>query len=133
VKVKTEGVRAVTIKDWTDNAPIYVRDFLEHPNACQGFVKEGKLVSCAPSPDRYLGSEGPDFALIRGVWTDSSYRGNGLATSSMKALCLELFDEVNVEKIFLRVEERNPAAIRIYEKLGFQTAGKWLGSQCYFI
>ena len=132
VKVKTEDVRALTLKDWTENAPTYVKDFLELPIACQGFVKDGNLVSCAPSPDRYLGREGPDFALIRGVWTDPSYRGNGMATSSMKALCIELFDEVKVEKIFLRVEERNPAAIRIYEKLGFQIAGKWLGSQCYF-
>ena len=132
LNIKTEGVRALTLKDWMENAPTYVKNFLEQPIPCNGFVQDGKLVSCAPSPDQYLGSKALKFALIRGVWTDPSYRGKGLTTSSMNTLCLKLFDEIKVEKIFLRVEERNPAAIRIYKKFGFQIAGKWWGSQCYF-
>lgn len=132
LNIKTEGVRALTLEDWTDNAPIYVKNFLEQFSSCFGLIKEGKLVSCAPSPNVYLGNEALKCAIIRSVWTDSNYRGNGLATSSMNALCLELFDELKVEKIYLRVEERNPAAIRIYKKLGFQIVGKWWGSQCQF-
>ena len=132
LNIEVEDVRALTLEDWTVNAPIYVKSFLEQLSSCFGLLQEGKLVSCAPSPNIYLGNEAPKCAIIRGVWTDPNYRGNGLATSSMNALCLELFDELTVEKIYLRVEEWNPAAIRIYKKLGFQIAGKWFGSQCYF-
>ena len=129
---KAEGECALESSDWTNNAPEYARAFLEESSLCHGFVIKGKMVSCAHAPNLYLGNEAPKFAIIRGVWTDPSYRGAGLATSSMNALCLELFDEVKVDEIFLRVEERNTAAIRIYKKLGFQMVGKWWGSQCYF-
>jgi GNAT superfamily N-acetyltransferase len=132
LNIKMEGVRALALEDWTNNAPTYVKNFLEQLSTCYGFVQDGKLVSCTPSPNIYLGNEAPKCAIIRGVWTDPNYRGNGLATSSMNALCLELFDTLKVEQIYLRVEERNPAAIRIYKKLGFHMAGNWWGSQCLF-
>ena len=127
-----EGARVLELSDWTDNAPEYARTFLEESSTCLGFVVKGKLVSCAHAPNIYLGNEALKFAIIRGVWTDPSHRGKDFATSSMNALCRALFDEVKVDEIFLRVEERNPAAIKIYKKLGFRVTGKWLGSQCQF-
>jgi len=132
ISIKTKDAGKLTLKDWTANAPEYARVFLEESSLCHGFVQKGRLVSCAHVPNIYLGKEALKFAIIRGVWTDPHYRGKGLATSSMHELCLELFDEIKVDEIFLRVEERNPAAIRIYEKLGFRVTGKWWGSQCYF-
>ncbi|NVM04927.1 MAG: GNAT family N-acetyltransferase [Candidatus Helarchaeota archaeon] len=132
LKILIEGVREITLEDWTNNAPIEIKTFLEQSTICYGLVQDGKLVSCAPSPELYLGENAPKFAIIRGVWTDPNFRRKGLATSSMKKLCLKLFDEVKVENIYLWVEERNPTAINIYKKLGFRVAGKWWGSQCYF-
>ncbi len=131
-KIKNEGIREITLKDWTDNAPIDVKNFLEQSVTCFGSVQDNKLISCAPSPDLYLGNEAQKFAIIRGVWTDPQHRRKGLASASMKKLCLKLIDEIKVENIYLFVEERNPTAINIYKKLGFQATGKWWSSQCYF-
>ncbi|MFW9995354.1 MAG: GNAT family N-acetyltransferase [Candidatus Odinarchaeota archaeon] len=125
-------VKRLTIDDWTANAPDYVKSFLEESYFIYGVEMDNKLVACAPAPFVYLGEVVPKFAVIRGVWTDPAYRGQNLSTTVMKKLCTELFNEHGLERICLFVEERNPAALRVYEKLGFQTKGNWFVSLCYF-
>ncbi|MFX1453094.1 MAG: GNAT family N-acetyltransferase, partial [Promethearchaeota archaeon] len=132
LKISSENTHLITSDDWTNNAPLAVRDLLEQSKISYGLIHGGKLVSCVPSPNLYRGKDASKFAIIRGVWTDPAFRRKGLATSAMKKLCIKLFDRMNVEKIYLWVEERNPTAIGIYKKLGFSIKGKWWGSQCYF-
>lgn len=61
-----------------------------------------------------------EFGIFIG---EESARGKGVGTKSA-ALILEYgFNELNLEKVFLRVYKDNPGAIRSYEKAGFKRTG----------
>ena len=51
---------------------------------------------------------------------EESARGKGVGTKSAKLILKYAFEELNLEKIFLRVFEDNPGAVRSYEKAGFK-------------
>ena len=53
----------------------------------------------------------------RGVW------GQGLGTEACALLVAFAFDDLNLGRIWLRVLDSNPRAIRVYEKLGFVVEG----------
>ena len=68
------------------------------------------------------GRDFPDIAVMGGVATAEAYRGQGLASAVVGALC-ERFDFAGGRLLFLGTS--NPAARRIYERLGFrQVAGQ---------
>lgn len=63
------------------------------------------------------GREFPDIAVMGGVATDEAYRGQGLASAVVGAVC-ERFDSAGGRLLCLGTS--NPAARRIYERLGFR-------------
>lgn len=54
---------------------------------------------------------------------DEKYRGRGYGTDAMNLLCDFAFSEMNLHKLKLSVFDFNQAAIRCYEKCGFQREG----------
>ncbi|HEX9989119.1 MAG TPA: GNAT family N-acetyltransferase [Chloroflexia bacterium] len=81
---------------------------------------EGKVLSAALSS-----AEGGGSAMLGGVATLHEHRGKGLSTLCVGALCDHLFRKgLGSVSLFYLVE--NHTAGRVYEKLGFQDAGKWL-------
>lgn len=55
---------------------------------------------------------------------DRNYWNKGYGTDAMKLLLKHGFETLNLNRIFLRVYEDNPRAIRCYEKVGFQHEGR---------
>ncbi|MEO5951052.1 MAG: GNAT family N-acetyltransferase, partial [Chloroflexia bacterium] len=82
--------------------------------------REGTVVSAAQSS-----AEGGGAAMLGGVATLDAYRGIGLSTRCVGALCEGLF-EAGLESISLFYLKDNTPAERVYEKLGFVPAGEWL-------
>lgn len=66
----------------------------------------------------------PHAALIGGVYTIPAARGMGHATACVAALCRHLLG--TVETIALTAEPGNPAAYRMYMRIGFTKAGDWI-------
>ncbi len=75
---------------------------------------------------------GPEGALLEGVFTPKDLRGQGIATRAVWTLCKDLLSEDKAEDgklvreavpfIALHVDEKNKAARRAYEKVGYQHA-----------
>lgn len=59
-------------------------------------------------------------AVLGNVTTHPDYRGRGLGTGACAKLCQVLHDE-GIVHIGLNVRSDNAGAIRIYERLGFET------------
>jgi len=81
-----------------------------------GIFKGDKLVSFAASPDIL-----EDLAIIRGVYTELSERNKGYSTSVCSALVEKLLKQG--KEVFLYVSRDNPAAIKVYKKIGFSETG----------
>lgn len=47
--------------------------------------------------------------------------GKGYGTEACKLICRHCFDRFGFHKIFLRTEEQNKGAVRMFEKAGFKT------------
>lgn len=58
---------------------------------------------------------------LQGVWTDPEFRGQGRGTSAMAEVCRRLLQETAAVTLF--VNDFNQAAIRVYEKVGFERIG----------
>jgi ribosomal protein S18 acetylase RimI-like enzyme len=54
------------------------------------------------------------------MYVKPAYRGRHIGLSLVKALADEAFDLPNIDKLVLGVREENKAAIRVYERAGFQ-------------
>jgi GNAT superfamily N-acetyltransferase len=70
-------------------------------------------------------AEGGNGAMLGGVATLDKYRGKGLSALCVGALCAYLFGS-GLESISLFYLQHNDPAGRVYDKLGFTTAGEWL-------
>lgn len=66
-------------------------------------------------------AENPYSAMIVGVGTHQTYRGQGLASHLLNILCQELLDEGKRLCLFYD----NPEAGTIYKRLGFRDIGMW--------
>ncbi|MBI3240817.1 MAG: GNAT family N-acetyltransferase [Chloroflexi bacterium] len=55
---------------------------------------------------------------------DKQFWNKGYGTDATRTLTGFGFDELNLERIFLRVFDTNPRAIRCYEKVGFKHEGR---------
>ena len=82
-----------------------------------GAFEDGKMVSTARTS-----ASNSESAMITGVATLKEYRGKGLATETVTALCREAFGE---GKKFLCLFYDNPAAGRIYNRIGFRETGQY--------
>ncbi|MBN2381952.1 GNAT family N-acetyltransferase [bacterium] len=100
-------------KDSTDS-------FLQNLESGTGrtvFMKmSGGVVSSASSA-----AENSRSAMIVGVCTAPEFRGKGYASYCMVQLCRTLIDDD--KRVFLFYD--NPAAGRIYKRIGFRDIGRW--------
>ena len=78
--------------------------------------KEGIMVSSASST-----AENSQSAMIIAVGTKPGYERNGYATLCMEKLCSELLSEGKSLCLFYN----NPAAGKIYKRMGFSDIGMW--------
>ncbi|MGN0167889.1 MAG: ribosomal protein S18-alanine N-acetyltransferase [Acetatifactor sp.] len=93
------------------------RDLLKH-SYCFYLVAEteGKVVGCCGFTDSC--HEGN----IDNVVVDAAYRGKGVAQTMLRELIVR-GEAQGIEAFSLEVRVSNEAAIHIYEKLGFRSAG----------
>lgn len=54
---------------------------------------------------------------------EKSYWGQGYGTDAIRTLLKTAFDEMNLHRVYLRVDADNARGIRCYEKVGFQREG----------
>jgi RimJ/RimL family protein N-acetyltransferase len=54
---------------------------------------------------------------------EKAYWGQGYGTDAIHTLLSLAFHEMNLHRVFLRVDTDNPRGIRCYEKVGFQREG----------
>ncbi len=59
------------------------------------------------------------LGFIGFLFVKNEYRGQGINQKIIKALC-DWFSSKNIEEIRLKVYDKNPRAIRAYEKSGFE-------------
>jgi [ribosomal protein S5]-alanine N-acetyltransferase len=59
-----------------------------------------------------------------GYWLGEEYWGKGIATSAVARLTSFAFENFDINRIFARVFEWNPASVKVLEKNGFQLEGK---------
>lgn len=96
------------------------------PMAERGFALEAKTADGW----QHIGSVGFDhfewtnrtaeFGIMIG---DKAYWNNGYGTEAARLMLKHGFETLNLHRIFLRVYENNPRAVRAYEKAGFVKEG----------
>ena len=67
---------------------------------------------------------GHGWASVHGMRTDAAHRGQGLAGRVLAGIAKAALAE-GVERVFLQVEENNPAAQALYRRAGFETAWRY--------
>lgn len=82
-----------------------------------GIRQHGKLIACAGERMRM-----PGFTELSAIVTHPEHTGKGYASQLIQGISDLLFTENTLP--FLHVAESNTSAIRLYEKLGFQTRRK---------
>ena len=80
-----------------------------------GVEQDGKLLSVAGV---HLASQAGNVGAIGNVFTHPEQRGHSFAGSCVSAVVKALQAD-GISTIFLNVEQANPGAIRVYERLGF--------------
>ncbi len=65
----------------------------------------------------------PEVVQVQGVFTGSAWRGRGVATSGMTALCSVLLEQVPLVSLY--VNGYNHAALRVYGRVGFEQQGEF--------
>ncbi|MGD0056974.1 MAG: GNAT family protein [Methanomassiliicoccales archaeon] len=102
--------------------------------------EERWFVDLQKDPDKVFSIDTKDGKLIGNVglmrlnWKDRSviigimigekeYWNRGFGTDAIETLLGYLFDEVNMNRVYLIADERNARALRCYEKLGFMKEG----------
>jgi ribosomal protein S18 acetylase RimI-like enzyme len=81
-----------------------------------GVFDDERLISVAGT---HIVSDNERVAALGNVMTHPHYRGRGWATATTSAACQELLER-GIEMIGLSVGRSNPAAQRVYEKIGFK-------------
>ncbi len=65
---------------------------------------------------------------------DKQYWGKGVASRASKELLDIAFNELNLNKVSLKVNRQNFSAVRLYERLGFKeidgSDAEWMGMEC---
>jgi uncharacterized protein len=65
----------------------------------------------------------PKTAQLQGIWTPPEYRGQGLATSALGAICDRLLDDIPALSLY--VNDFNAPAIALYRRIGFETTSEF--------
>ncbi len=97
-------------------------------------------IEIQPDPDKDTWVFVGNCGLFDANWEDRSaeigihigekqYWDQGFGTKAMRLLCKFCFESLNFHRLYLRVFETNPRAIRSYEKAGFILEGKMREAQ----
>ncbi len=78
---------------------------------------DGKGVGSVYLRDIDYDKKDAEFGIFIG---EESARGKGVGTKSASLILEYAFNELKLDKVFLRVYKDNPGAIRSYEKAGFK-------------
>jgi len=62
-------------------------------------------------------------AQLQGIWTPLEFRGRGIASSALAAICDRLLDDV--PELSLYVNDFNANAIALYRRVGFETSSEF--------
>lgn len=91
-----------------------------HREAAAERIRDGRtFVVVRDGELRYainVGVVHPDGCQLGGTWVPPEHRGRGLATAATAAVCRHL----RAPLVTLHANEANAAAVRVYEKIGFQ-------------
>lgn len=89
----------------------------DFPEGGAEICRDGHMVSVASTS-----AENSESAMVAGVATISEYRRKGYASAVIQALCLNCFRR---GKKYLCLFYDNPAAGRIYNRIGFKELGEY--------
>jgi len=132
----THGARRATWDDLDALAAFHAHDFFadlgrtlsleEHRQRVVNSLEASQIIYCIHEGGRIVSAAqtsafGGNLAMIGGVATLESHRNRGLSTSCMAALCGDLLGRGIAPYLFWH----NPAAGRVYDKVGFQDIGAW--------
>lgn len=78
---------------------------------------DGRLVGCAWLEEIDPVKSSAKLGIYLG---EARFRGRGLGQYSVNLILYKAFQELNMEKVFLRVREKNTRAINCYKKCGFK-------------
>ncbi len=68
--------------------------------------------------------------IIEAVFTDSSYRGNGLGKAIVSALCHACPNTLECPRCWITCSVGNEVAFHVYQRVGFQLIGDGNSSDC---
>lgn len=111
-----------------------------HENWLKNFVMEGKadqLIICISGEDNPKNTNHEDYVPVGSVYIrdidhthnkaeygifigEDTARGRGIGTKTAKLMIRYCFETLHLHRIFLRVHADNTAAIKSYEKAGFE-------------
>lgn len=97
------------------------RNAISHNNLTFGIEIEGKLIGTAGFKNIDWITRSTEYGI---AIYDSSYWNKGIGTEATKLMLKYGFEYLNLNRIWLRVFENNPRAIRVYEKCGFIQEGR---------
>ena len=96
----------------------WLKTYVEAGKAAQFIILlNGEAVGSVYLRDIDLDTKEAEYGIFIG---EESARGKGVGTKSAKLILKYAFEELGLEKIFLRVFKDNPGAVRSYEKAGFK-------------
>ena len=104
----------------------YLADQAELAQADAHFIGafvDGQLLGIAGSLRK---QDDTNYAEIKRVFIDVRYRGKGLATALMQALETRICND-GIQLAKLETGSKQPAAIRLYTKLGYQRCAPFGG------
>ena len=95
----------------------WLKNYVETGKVAQFIILlNGEPVGSVYLRDIDLDKKEAEYGIFIG---EESARGKGVGTESAKLILKYAFDELKLEKLFLRVFKNNPGAVRSYEKAGF--------------
>jgi diamine N-acetyltransferase len=96
-------------------------DEREGETAPEGGEESWKLIGSIGFFNLDQRNRSSEFGVMIG---EKRYWNNGYGTEAVRMLCQHGFNTLNLNRIYLRVYENNPGAIRAYEKAGFTHEGR---------
>ncbi|KAF5053431.1 Spermidine N(1)-acetyltransferase [anaerobic digester metagenome] len=103
-------------KEWFNNTSYFRNNYVFGIE----LIADNKLIGTCGLYD-------PDFvahkAELKMKIADKGFRGQGLGSEALKQLLAFGFDDLNLNKIWLRVLSDNQPAVNLYKKAGFQYEG----------